>query len=144
MSFAYQKVDYGDLTLENWKEYLDPTELYTFESELGDYEWHVVLENDKVIAIFQIIDVLKQYSKNLKINFHPAFELAQHDAAKIIVFIYESMLKVCDEKGIKKLKLYINHSYINDIFKQIVAHEDENNNIIGTKSYKKWIEIQMH
>ncbi|WXU00453.1 MAG: hypothetical protein Ctma_1168 [Catillopecten margaritatus gill symbiont] len=142
--FEYQKFDSNDITLENWKGYLDPTEKAIFESELGDYEWHIVLNDSKVVAIFQIINVLDRYAKNLKIQFHPDFNHDDNDIIGIIIFIYESMLSICDEKAIKKLKLYIDNSLIHNIFMTIATHQAENKDIIEVKNYSKWIEIHMH
>ncbi len=144
MSFVYQKFNADDLILEDWKRYLDPTEKAIFTSELNDYEWHAVLKGGKVIAIFQIINVLDKYAKNLKIHFHPSFKQDDYDITKIIIFIYQSMLKVCGEKGIKKLKLYIDNSLIHDIFTTIATHQAENKDIMETINYKKWIEVVMH
>ena len=146
MSFTYQKVDRNDLTLENWKNYLDPTEKAIFESELDDYEWHIVLGDDKVIAIFQIINVLDKYAKNLKIQFHPNFNQDDYNniVVKIIIFIYESMLSICNEKAIKKLKLYIDNSLMRNIFMIIAKHQEENKDIMKVENYSQWIEIHMH
>jgi hypothetical protein len=72
VTLTYQKVDTNDLILEDWKRYLDLTEKAGFESELSDYDWYSVVENQKVIAVFQIIKVKRvKYAKNLKIIFHP-------------------------------------------------------------------------
>jgi molecular chaperone GrpE (heat shock protein) len=142
VSFAYQKVDKG-LILEDWKRYLETTEKATFDSEMNDFEWHAVLNDNKVIAIFQIINVLDQYAKNLKIHFHPSFKQEEYDIIQIIIFIYDSMLNICDDKGIKKLKLYIDDVLMHSIFMIIATHQADNEDIIEVKNYSKWIEIQM-
>jgi len=142
--YQYQKFNDGDLILENWKDYLDPTEKAIFESELSDYEWHIVLSDNKIVAIFQIINVLDQYAKNLKIQFHPDFNHDDCDIISIIIFIYESMLSICEEQSIKKLKLYIDNSLIHNIFMTIATHQAENKDIMKVKNYRKWIEIYMH
>lgn len=143
MSFVFQKIEQNDLILQDWQRYLDPTENAIFESELIDFEWHAVLDGKKVIAIFQIINVLNKYAKNLKIHFHPSFKQDDVDIIEIIIFIYESMLLICDKKEIKKLKLYIDNSLIHDICTIITTYQAENKDIIGAKNYGKWIEIQM-
>ncbi|SMN11984.1 hypothetical protein SPBRAN_183 [uncultured Candidatus Thioglobus sp.] len=102
-----------------------------------------MLHKNKVITVFQIINVLDQYAKNLKINFHPSFEKNDYDIVEIIIFIYESMLSVCNKKDIKKLKLYIDDTLIHGIFMIIATHQANNKNIIGVENYSKWIEIQM-
>ncbi len=143
MSFVYQKIKQNDLILQDWRRYLEPTENAIFKSELSDFKWHAVLDDKKVIAIFQIINVLNRYAKNLKIHFHPGFKQDDVDIIEIIIFIYESMLLICDKKEIKKLKLYIDNSLIHDIFMIIATHQAENKDIIEAKNYGKWIEIQM-
>ncbi len=144
MSYTYQKFDKDDSILGDWKNYLDPTEKAIFEGELSDYEWHIVLSDSKVVAVFQIINVLDRCAKNLNIQFHPNFNHDNHDIVSIIIFMYESMLSICNEKAIKKLKLYINDSLIHEIFMVIVRHQEENKNIIKVENYSKWIEIYMH
>ncbi|CAC9430667.1 hypothetical protein [uncultured Gammaproteobacteria bacterium] len=144
MTFAFQKVNTTDLVLKDWKRYLDPTEKAIFESELSDYAWYSVVENNKVIAVFQIINVLDQYSKNLKIIFHPDFKEDESDIVGIILFIYKSMLDICDEKKIKKLKLYIDNLLIHSIFMVIATHQADNQDIMKVENYSKWIEIHMH
>lgn len=143
MSFEYQKIGKNDLILEDWKRYLTPTKKAIFDGELEDHDWYGVLENNEVIAIFQIIDVLKKYAKNLEIHFHPNFKPNDHNIIDIIFFIYESMLRICDNKKIKKLKLYIDNSLIYDIFTIIATHQAKNRDIINTINYGKWIEIQI-
>ena len=144
MTFSCQKIKQGGLTLEDWKRYLDPTEEAIFESELSDYEWHAVLDSDnKIIAVFQIINVLNIYSKNLTIHFHPTFKQNDYNIVGIIMFIYESMLLICDKKDIKTLKLYIDDSLIHAVFMKIAEHQAKNKDIIDMKNYGKWIEIQM-
>ncbi len=145
MKFSYQKIKQeNDLTLADWRQYLEPTEQAIFESELGDFEWYAVLnDKQKVVVIFQIINVLDKYAKNLKISFHPNFKQDEYDIINIIIFIYKSMLEICGEKGIKKLKLYIDNSLIHDIFMLIATHQENNKYIMGVKNYSKWIEIQM-
>jgi hypothetical protein len=144
VTFAFQKVNTTDLVLKDWKRYLDPTEKAIFESELSDYAWYSVVENNKVIAVFQIINVLDQYSKNLKIIFHPDFKEDESDIVGIILFIYKSMLDICDEKKIKKLKLYIDNLLIHSIFMVIATHQADNQDIMKVENYSKWIEIHMH
>ena len=142
MNFKYQKIKQDDLILQDWKQYLEPTEKAIFESELSDFEWHAVLQNNKVISVFQIINVLDKYAKNLKIHFHPIFEQNDNNVIEIIIFIYESMLKICDEENVKKLKLFIDNELMHGIFMIIATHQAEND-IINFKNYGKWIEIQM-
>jgi hypothetical protein len=101
VSFVYQKIEQNDLILQDWQRYLDPTENAIFESELIDFEWHAVLDGKKVIAIFQIINVLNRYAKNLKIRFHPSFNQDDYNISQIIIFIYNSMLSICNEQKVK-------------------------------------------
>ena len=145
MTLTYQKVDTNDLILEDWKRYLDLTEKAIFESELSDYDWYLVVENHKVIAVFQIIKVkCVKYAKNLKIIFHPDFKNDENDIVEIILFIYESMLLVCSGEEIKKLKLYIDDLLIHSIFMVIAKHQADNKDIMKVENYRKWIEIYMH
>lgn len=142
--YAYKKVSQGDLVLEEWKRYLDPTEKEVLNSELEDYDWFAVEKDGKVIAIFQIINVLSKYSKNLKIHFHPSFKQDEHNVVAIIIFIYESMLNVCGKKDIKKLKLYIDDLLVHSIFMIIANHQEKTNkDIERVQNYGKWIEIYM-
>lgn len=140
MDYICQKIVKNDLVLESWKKYLEQIEKDILDSELADYEWYAVIQDNQAVAIFQIIDVLKVRSKNLQISFHPNFE--KDDTAKIILFIYKSMLSICGDKDIWELKLYIDNRLIQDIFKIIVNYELElGKNIKSTKNYGKWIEI---
>jgi hypothetical protein len=84
------------------------------------------------------------YSKNLKIIFHPDFKEDESDIVGIILFIYKSMLDICDEKKIKKLKLYIDNLLIHSIFMVIATHQADNQDIMKVENYSKWIEIHMH
>jgi hypothetical protein len=144
VTFSYQKIKQNDSILEDWKRYLDPTQKAVFESELSDFEWHAVLDGDKkIIAVFQIINVLDKYAKNLNIHFHPTFKKDDDNIINIIIFIYNSMLLICKKKDIKKLKLYIDDSLILNIFMIITTHQAENKDIMKAKNYGKWIEIQM-
>lgn len=142
--YAYKKVSQDDLVLEEWKRYLDPTEKEVLNSELEDYDWFAVEKDGKVIAIFQIINVLNKCSKNLKIHFHPSFKQDEHNVVAIIIFIYESMLNICDKKDIKKLKLYIDDLLVHSIFMIIANHQEKTNkDIKRVQNYGKWIEIYM-
>jgi hypothetical protein len=119
VTFAFQKVNTTDLVLKDWKRYLDPTEKAIFESELSDYAWYSVVENNKVIAVFQIINVLDQYSKNLKIIFHPDFKEDESDIVGIILFIYKSMLDICDEK---KIKTWMKRNLKKKTYTKLLSH----------------------
>jgi molecular chaperone GrpE (heat shock protein) len=143
MSYTYQTVNQDGLVLEEWRRFLTEEEKEILTSELSDYEWHAVLKDNKVIAIFQIINVLNEYAKNLRIHFHPTFKQGESDIADIIIFIYQSMLEICDKKDIKKLKLYVDNSLMHAIFMIIATHQAESKDIIKVRNYSKWIEIQM-
>jgi hypothetical protein len=54
------------------------------------------------------------------------------------------MLDICDEKKIKKLKLYIDNLLIHSIFMVIATHQADNQDIMKVENYSKWIEIHMH
>jgi hypothetical protein len=145
VTLTCQKADTNDLILEDWKRYLDLTEKAIFESELSDYDWYSVVENQKVIAVFQIIKVKRvKYAKNLKIIFHPDFKNDENDIVEIILFIYKSMLFICSGEKIKKLKLYIDDLLIHSIFMVIAKHQAGNKDIIKVENYRKWIEIHMY
>ncbi|CAC9634396.1 hypothetical protein [bacterium endosymbiont of Bathymodiolus sp. 5 South] len=143
MTFTYQKIEQNDLALKDWKRYLEQAEKTVFESELEDFQWYAVLKNNDVIAVFQIINVLDQYAKSLQIYFHPVFE-REGEIVDVIIYIYKTMLLICDQQDIKKLKLYIDNSLIHNIFTIIVKHEEDSDDIMNAENYGKWIEIHMH
>jgi hypothetical protein len=131
VTFTYQKIEQNDLALKDWKRYLEQAEKTVFESELEDFQWYAVLKNNDVIAVFQIINVLDQYAKSLQIYFHPVFE-REGEIVDVIIYIYKTMLLICDQQDIKKLKLYIDNSLIHNIFTIIVKHEEDSDDIMIT------------
>ncbi|WXT99315.1 MAG: hypothetical protein Ctma_1503 [Catillopecten margaritatus gill symbiont] len=62
MEYTHEKTTENHL--EDWKKFLNEEEKLEFNSELEDYSWYTILdENGEVIAIFEIINVVNSHHK---------------------------------------------------------------------------------
>lgn len=143
-SFSYENTKEEHLT--QWKRLLTDEEILELESEISDYEWYTLLDEDgEVLSIFQIINVLNTRAKNLQIHFNPLkLDYTLKNIVSIIIAIYQTIIKICKDKQIYKLKMYLPLDYINRIVREIVIYEAKNNRIQNHKKYTNWIELEIN
>lgn len=135
-----------DEHLKQWKTLLNNEEIAELESEISDYEWYTLLnKDDEVLSIFQIINVLNTRAKNLQIRFNPFKEkYTLKNIVSVIFAIYQAITKICQDKQIYKLKMYLPVKYVNDIMIKIAMFEAGNNKIKNLKKYTNWIEFEIN
>ena len=143
MSYIYKKTI--DLHLKTWIKFLSEDEKLSFNAELESGEWHSILENNEVIAIFQILTNKNDKSaKSLSINFNNHYFKNIGVSIDIILFIYDSMLDICKNENIFKLKLHIKEKFVKDVFDMIVGYEIKHaNKITNLKTYGAWIDFEI-
>lgn len=129
--------------LDNWKTRLSAEDIIKLDSDLDDYAWYSVIENSQVIAVFQIINVIKIYSKNLDIKLSPTTRNDNKNNMKIIVFIYNSMLQICQNEKINKIKIHTHDPLMKFIFQELSSMDKSGNTIKNVKKYGKWVEIDL-
>lgn len=132
--------------LKDWKKHLSSNQIEQLDSDLDDYVWHSVTKDKKVLAIFQIIDVLNKYAKNLDIRFHPTQTTQNKDDEEIIniiIFIFNSIVDICDNNKIKKFKIHT-HDYLMVHIFGFLSYKYEKGKIIkSAKTYGKWVEVEL-
>ncbi len=127
--------------LDSWKTRLSSEDIIKLDSDLDDYTWYSVIEDSQIIAVFQIINVIKSFSKNLDIKFSPTTRQENKNIVGIIIFIYESMLQICkDEKVINKIKIHTHDPLMKFLFQELSNMDKE---IKSVKKYGKWVEIDL-
>jgi len=144
----YSKIKNKEDFVSEWGSHLSEEEKICLQSDLNDYEWYAVSdENGKTLAIFQIISVLDQYSKNLNVKFSPkefsSLLLNREDLDKVIeviVFIFFSIIEICQDDQVKKIKLHTHDEIMGKIFSGLIDLHDGVKNI---KKYGKWIEAEI-
>lgn len=129
--------------LESWKMLLSAEDVIKLDSDLDDYVWYSIIDEEQIVAIFQIIDVKVDYSKNIDIKFSPIIRREDERIIDIIVFIYESMLKICNKNKINKIKIHTHDPLMKFIFQELSTTHHNNNTIKNVKKYGKWIEIDL-
>ncbi len=131
--------------LTEWISHLSEVEKIQFDSDLDDYIWHSVTDsNNDIKAIFQIINVRDLYAKNLSIRFHPQTD--PNDQAllvDVISFIFNSIVAICSDQLISKIKFHTHDELMIVIFGILSQHHVEMENIKEAKRYGKWIEITL-
>ena len=143
-NFSYKRTKEEHLT--KWKTLLDDEEISELESEISDYEWYTLLDKDgEVLSIFQIINVLNIRAKNLQIRFNPfKLDYTLENIVLIIFAIYKAIIKICEDKQIYKLKMYLPVDYVNNIMMRIATYEEGSNRIKNLKKYTNWIEFEIN
>jgi len=98
-----------------------------------------------VLSIFHFINVLNIRAKNLQIRFNPfKLDYTLENIVLIIFAIYKAIIKICEDKQIYKLKMYLPVDQINDIMMKIAIYEEGNNSIKNLKKYTNWIEFEIN
>ncbi len=130
--------------LDNWMPHLSEEEKIQLNSDLSDYEWYSIIDkNQTTVSIFQIINVRDHYSKNLDIRFSPSTK-NNDDIIAIVIFIFESILNICNESKIKMVKFHTHDALLHEIF-IILADKYQTLYIIDSvKKYGKWIEVELN
>lgn len=129
--------------LLGWKKQLSTENVIKLESDLEDYAWHSVLDNNQLVAVFQIINVLYKYSKNLDIKFAPTVRNERENIADIVIFIYNSILEICENQAIKRIKIHTHDPLMEFIFQELSNNYQKENLIKSVKKYGKWVEITL-
>jgi len=117
------------------------------DSDLNDYNWYSVTSSDTVLAIFQIIDVRSSYSKNLSIYFSPEKftrdgpnEEELDHIIKVIIFIFDSIVQICSENKMEKVKFHTHDKLMELIFSRLAkSHKLVKN----ARKYGKWVEVSI-
>lgn len=142
-NLQHSKITLSDLN--EWITHLSEEEKLQLRSDLDDYEWHSVsvIDDSQIKAIFQIIDVRNHYAKNLNIRFHPTTSKDDENLIKIILFIFSSIVSICSDNKLKKIKFHTHDELMRVIFGILTDHQLENGTIVAAKKYGKWIEITL-
>jgi hypothetical protein len=131
--------------LKNWMKFLTEDGKLSFNADLDNENWYSVILETHTIAVFQIVENKRDDCyKNLEIKFNPHHFKSTGNSIKTILFIYESMLDICEDKNIFKLKLHIKEKFLKEVLDMIVEYEIKyNDKIKNLKYYGAWIDFEI-